>query len=157
MRLFYLAREFKRNGHDVFLVTSDANHLANFPKAQYRFTYENIDGVRTCWIRTKKYRKTASVGRVISWLDFEWKLFRLPRRNQPRPDVVIISSLSLLSVIYGYYIKKRYGAVLIFEVRDIWPLTMTEEGGFSRWHPLVVALALIESFGYRKALAQCLD
>lgn len=150
-RLFFLAREFRRNGHETMLVTSDANHFAKFPATRERYNHEDVDGVRVCWIKTRKYKKTASAGRVLSWLDFERGLFSMPRKNVARPDIVIVSSLSLLSVIYGYYLKRVYGACLVFEVRDIWPLTMVEEGGFRRWHPLVVLLGLIERFGYRKA------
>jgi glycosyltransferase involved in cell wall biosynthesis len=40
---------------------------------------------------------------------------------------------------------------LVFEIRDIWPLTMTEEGGFSTRHPLVKFIGMIEKFGYKKS------
>ncbi len=150
-RLYYLAREFVRAGHDVVLLTSDANHLAAYPDTSRTVNDERVDGVAVRWLRTRKYRRTASVGRVLSWLDFEWKLFRMSRADLPRPDVVIVSSLSLLSVVYGSFLKRRYGAALVFEVRDIWPLTLVAEGGFSRWHPLVVVLGAIERFGYRRA------
>ena len=150
-RLFYLAREFHRAGRETLLLTSDANHLARFPESRTRYNHEVFDGVRTIWVNTRKYRKTASVERVLSWLDFERGLFGMSRSDLPRPDVVIVSSLSLLSVFYGYYLKAACGARLVFEVRDIWPLTMVEEGGFSRWHPLVVLLGMVERFGYRKA------
>jgi glycosyltransferase involved in cell wall biosynthesis len=72
-------------------------------------------------------------------------------KNVDKPDVVIISSLSIFSIIYGYYLKKKFKAFLVFEIRDIWPLTMTEEGGFSKWHPLVLFIGWIEKFGYKKA------
>lgn len=39
----------------------------------------------------------------------------------------------------------------MFEIRDIWPLTMIEEGGFSKWNPLVLLISFIEKFGYKKA------
>ena len=39
----------------------------------------------------------------------------------------------------------------MLEIRDIWPLTITEEGGFSRWNPLVLGLGFIEKLGYRYA------
>lgn len=151
LRLFYLAREFHRAGHEVLILTSDANHLANFPQSRTRYNREDVDGVRAIWVKTTKYRKTASASRVLSWLDFERGLFGMPRKGMPRPDVVIVSSLSLLSVVYGYYLKVIYRARLVFEVRDVWPLTMVEEGGFHRWHPLVVFLGMIERFGYKKA------
>ena len=75
----------------------------------------------------------------------------MPRGELPNPDVVIVSSLSLLTVFNGYWLKCKYGCKLIFEVRDIWPLTIIEEGGFSSWNPFVMMLAWAEKFGYRHA------
>lgn len=150
-RLFHLASNFEKFGHESFIITSDANHLATFPPTKKVFNYEKISNTKVCWIKTKKYKKTASVSRIISWLDFEIKNFFMPRNVFPKPDVLIVSSLSLFSIIYGYFLKQRFGCKLIFEIRDIWPLTMTEEGGFKRWHPLVMIMAYVEKFGYTKA------
>ena len=47
--------------------------------------------------------------------------------------------------------RRRYGARLVLEIRDIWPLTITEEGGFSPLNPLVLGLGWIEKWGYRHA------
>ena len=49
------------------------------------------------------------------------------------------------------YLKWRQGSHLVFEIRDIWPLTMIHEGSFSRWHPLALYLRFIELWGYRRA------
>lgn len=150
-RLFVLAREFVKLGHRATLITSDSNHFSSYPDSMSVYNFETVQGVFLCWIKTKKYLKTASIERVLSWLDFERKLFRLDLKKIDKPDVVIISSLSIFSIIYGYYLKKKFNAFLVFEVRDIWPLTMTEEGGFSKWHPLVLLIGLVEKFGYKKA------
>ncbi|RLA83038.1 MAG: glycosyltransferase WbuB [Epsilonproteobacteria bacterium] len=150
-RLFFLTKEFIRLGHSARLFTSDSNHLAEFPDTTTRYNFEEVEGVPICWIKTKKYTKTASLKRVLSWFDFERWLFKLNTTKFEKPDVVIISSLSILSILYGYYLKKKYKSFLIFEIRDIWPLTMTEEGGFSKWHPLVLLLGWIEKFGYKKS------
>lgn len=150
-RLFTLAKEFINLGHNAILITSDSNHLADFPKTKDIYNNEKIDGVPVVWIKTKQYAKTASISRVLSWFDFEKKLFLFPKDAFSEPDVVIISSLSILSILYGYYLKKKYNAFLVFEIRDIWPLTMTEEAGFSKWHPLVLLLGWIEKFGYKKS------
>jgi glycosyltransferase involved in cell wall biosynthesis len=150
-RLFHLASNFQKCGHQTTLITSDANHLSSFPNTAKTYNYEKILDTKVCWIKTKKYKRTASLSRVLSWLDFEIKLFFMPTRFFAKPDVLIVSSLSLLSIIYGYYLKLRFGCKLIFEIRDIWPLTMTEEGGFSKSHPFVVLMGIIERFGYRKS------
>jgi glycosyltransferase involved in cell wall biosynthesis len=133
------------------LITSDSNHLADFPDSNKIYNWEIANGVSTIWIKTKKYTRSASISRILSWFDFERKLFFLPKYKLDKPDVVIISSLSMLSIIYGYYLKKKYKVFLVFEIRDIWPLTMTEEGGFSKWHPLVLFLGWIEKFGYKNS------
>lgn len=150
-RLFFLTKEFNQLGHNAVLITSDANHLASFPDTNERYNSETIDSTNVVWIKTKKYVKTASASRMLSWFDFERWLFRLDKKKLPKPDIVIVSSLSLLSIVYGYYLKKKYKSFLVFEIRDIWPLTMTEEGGFNRWHPLVLFLGIIEKIGYKKS------
>lgn len=150
-RLFHLAAGFVALGHRTVLITSDANHSACYPKTAKVYNREELDGVEICWIRTKKYVKTASIARVLSWLDFERRLFGMKLDTFPKPDVVLVSSLSIFTVLYGLYLKRRFGVPLAFEVRDIWPLTMTEEGGFSKWHPLALLMGMVEKTGYRNA------
>jgi glycosyltransferase involved in cell wall biosynthesis len=150
-RLFYFAREFTKLGHHATLITSDSNHFSDYPETKNVYNREGKDGVDIRWIKTKKYRKTASVARVLSWFDFERKLYSMKLKDMDKPDVVIVSSISIFSIVYGLYLKRKFKAFLIFEIRDIWPLTMTEEGSFSRWHPLVLLIGFIEKFGDRKA------
>jgi glycosyltransferase involved in cell wall biosynthesis len=150
-RLFYLAKEFENLDHNSLLITSDSNHLAKFPSTNDRYNFETIEGTSVIWIKTKKYLKTASLGRILSWFDFEWKLFQMSTLNLGKPEVVIVSSLSIFTIFYGYYLKKKYNAFLVFEIRDIWPLTMTEEAGFNWYHPLVLFIGFIEKFGYKNA------
>lgn len=148
-RFFILAKEFMKLGNDVTLITSDSNHLAHFPPTEVTYNKESFEGLPIIWIKTKKYGKTASISRVLSWFDFEKKLFLMDISHHSKPNVVIISSLSIFSILYGYYLKKKFGTFLVFEIRDIWPLTMTEEGGFSKWHPLVILIGMIEKIGYK--------
>ena len=150
-RTFILAKEFVKQGHKVLLLTSDANHLAKYPKTEEIYNFDNIDGIEICLIKTKKYQKTASFSRVLSWLDFERRLFKLNRTKLIRPDIILVSSLSIFTILYGYYLKRKYKVPLVFEIRDIWPLTMVEEGNFSKWHPLVLLIGWIEKFGYKKS------
>lgn len=150
-RFYYLAKEFSKTNDQVVLLTSDANHLCQYPETDTRYNYVKEDGIDICWIKTLKYSKAASIKRVMSWFDFEFKLFAMDKKRFNKPDVVVVSSLSLLSIAYGYYLKKKYKAKLVFEIRDIWPLTLVEEGGFSSKHPLSIFLGIIEKFGYKKA------
>lgn len=148
-RGFFLMKEMGALGHQIQIVTSDSNHLATPPKLSSRILDQKIEGVSVRWIKTRKYRRSSSFQRILSWLDFEWRLLAFGSNGLSRPDTVIISSLSLLTVISGLYLKLRFRCLLVFEVRDIWPLTLVEEGHYSRFNPIVWVLAGIEWLGYR--------
>ncbi len=151
MRGFLLMREFAKLGFQSVILTSDSNALVGVPILENPYQKELIEGVQVWWLRTMKYEIAKSFRRILSWLDFEWRLWRMPKESLFKPDVVIVSSLSLLTVLNGLWLKRKYQCRLVFEVRDIWPLTLTEEGGFSRLNPLVLALGWIEKLGYRYA------
>lgn len=144
-------RELVHMGHTCVILTSDSNQLAQVPHLAQSVLIEETDGITVCWIRTMKYSVAKSMRRILSWLDFEFRLWRLPKSSLPKPDAVVVSSLSLLTVLNGFLLRRRYQCRLILEIRDIWPLTITEEGGFSRWNPLVLGLGVIERLGYRYA------
>jgi len=150
-RGFHILREIARMGHQCLLVTSDSNHLAKIPALEEPYRLETVQGVDVCWLRTRKYVGAKSLGRALSWLDFEWKLLRHRKRSLPKPDVIIASSLSPLTILNGIWLKHKFKCRLVFEVRDIWPLTIVEEGNFSRFNPFVIALGLIERIGYCRA------
>lgn len=150
-RGFLLMREMARLGHKCLMISSDANHLTTAPEFEGSHLVETVDGVDVCWVRTYKFKGAKSFGRILSWLDFEWRVWRLPKERFPAPDVVIVSSLSLLTILNGLLLKRQCGCRLVFEVRDIWPLTIVEEGGFSRWNPFVIALGVVERLAYRRS------
>lgn len=150
-RDFLLMREFVNQNIGVTVITSDSNVLSNTPSFEGMVFKKNIDGVDIIWLKTLKYTVAKSIKRILSWIHFEWNLFFLAKKNLPKPNAIIVSSLSLLTILNGIYLKKKYKCKLIFEIRDIWPLTLTEEGGFSLKNPLVRILGWIEKLGYKKS------
>ena len=120
-RGYLLMRELANIGHSTIIIASDSNHLAIPPKFEIPYYKQKLDGVEFWWLKTFKYSQAKSISRIISWLHFEWRLFLMPLKDIPNPDVVIISSLSLLSILNGFWLKFKYRCSLVFEVRDIWP------------------------------------
>lgn len=150
-RGFHILREMVKTGHRAVLICSDANHLATPPELDQPVLSETTEGVDVHWLRTRKYKSANSLGRILSWIDFEWRLWRMPKAGIPRPDAIIVSSLSLLTILNGLWLRRKHRATLVFEVRDIWPLSLQEHRGWRKWNPIVLALGRVEWLGYRYA------
>jgi glycosyltransferase involved in cell wall biosynthesis len=146
-RGFSLLREFTKEGYNCCLFVADHDF----------FTFSNIlshdsidiEGIKVIKIKVINYKKAKSISRIIGWIQFELKLFFLKKRLLPKPDILICSSLSILSILNGILMKWRYSSKLVFEVRDIWPMVLVENGGFSKFNPFVIGLQVIEWLGYK--------
>lgn len=150
-RGFKLLREFPALGVHPFVISANSSHLVVNRQFAEDWQIETLDGVEICWLKLRRYKGAKSFGRILSWIEFEWKLFRLPKQRLPRPSAIVVSSLSLFTIFNGFLLKARYRCRLIFEVRDIWPLTLVEEGGFGRYNPLILLLGWIEQVAYRNS------
>lgn len=120
------------------------------PEDKGKFNVEEVEGIRFCWVKTPKY-KAASIKRFWSMIMFAFKLCFLNRDRYgiEKPDVIIVSSMPIFSIISGYILKKRLKAKqLIFEVRDLWPLTPMLIGGYTKMNPLIFFISQLERFGY---------
>lgn len=148
-RGYMIMSELARMGHECVIVTSDSNALAQVPELKHSYETQEVDGLKVRWVRTLRYTVAKSLRRILSWLHFEWRLFLMPKGDLRVPDVIVVSSLSPLTVLNGFLWRRRYRCRLILEIRDIWPLTITEEGGFGKRNPFVLALGWVERLGYR--------
>lgn len=145
------AKYLSEKNLEVYLISSNSNHLAKYPNSNKIYNFEKIENLNHIWIQSLIYKKSASMKRIISWFIFEYRLFMMDKNKLKKPNVVIISSLSILTILYGIYLKNKFKCKLIFEIRDIYPLTLTEELGVSRYNPLVILFGIIEKLGYRRS------
>ena len=149
----YLAEEWIKEGHDVTLITSSFSHV---PYRHNRFNglFKIVDGsIKTLLIKGNKYSETQGFWRIFSWLIFCFLLFFIPTNNLSKPDIIIVSSNSLLPILnVNFYFKKRFkGVKFILEIRDIWPLSLIELGGYSKKNIFIRFLTWVEKLGYKKA------
>ena len=100
--------------------------MSNPPSVSKTYTEENINGVEYLWLKVPVYKQSKSLSRLISMFIFLYRLFFLNVKKRDTPDVIIVSSTSPLPIWKAYFWAKRFNAKLIFEVRDIWPLSIME-------------------------------
>jgi glycosyltransferase involved in cell wall biosynthesis len=149
-RHYYLARALLQRGLHPVVISGSRSHLFRAPPTVSRaFTLDYVDGLTYWWVRVPPYERAVSVGRVVNMAAFAVALERLPIRRLPRPHAILVSSPSPFPILVAARWARRFGARLVFEVRDIWPLTLQEIGGLSRRHPLIVIMQRLEDYAYR--------
>ncbi|NUN06638.1 MAG: glycosyltransferase WbuB, partial [Bdellovibrio sp.] len=111
-----LMKEMSKLGYNVTVISSDSNNLSEMPTFEGSSLEIDKFGYKLVILKTTKYSVAKSIKRILSWFHFEWNLFNYKTKHLPKPDVIIISSLSLLTIFYGLYIKLKYKSKLIFEV-----------------------------------------
>ncbi|RQO59288.1 glycosyltransferase WbuB [Paucibacter sp. KBW04] len=148
-RPFYLAREWRRMGHQVLILGSTQSHVrAKEPQAGVQI----IEGVSYCWYETPAYQGNG-LGRVRNIWSFCRQVWRdadvLARDFEP--DVVIASSTYPMDVWVARRIASMAKAKLVYEVHDLWPLSPIELSGMSPLHPFALLCQKAENDAYRDA------
>lgn len=145
-RLSLLIRYFKKYKYQVSAITS-INCLKN-KRSKKNFIYKKIDNVDYFFLRDEKDYSHYSFKRIISWIKFEFRVFSFNYNLISfKPDIVYISSLSLITILNGIYLKKKFNAKLVFEMRDFWPYFLYTTGKFSKFNPAIILLGIVEKLG----------
>ena len=146
-RSYYLGRELAKQGHKVYIIASSFTHLLREqPKVSEEFTIETIeDNFSFLWVRMPEYKGAHDKRRVWNWFKFSWKLLKLPQVIKDIPDDIIYSSPSLIPYLGAERLARRTGSKLIWDIRDLWPLTLIELGNFTRKHPFIRVMQWVEN------------
>lgn len=152
-RHYYLAQELAKKGHQVYVMAGRYSHLLRNPKQfSEKFLIEEITpNFSFVWINLPEYAEAHSKQRVLNWFKFAWVLKGLKNSSLQKPDVILYSSPSPIGSLAAQYLAKSFKVPFIFEVRDIWPLTLIELGGHSTKHPFIRLMQWIEDRSYQKA------
>lgn len=152
-RHYYIAQELAKKGHRVYVIAGSYSHLLRIPKKiNEDFLIENIDpNFNFVWIRLPKYHGAHDKKRIINEFIFSYKIRKLKNIIQDTPDVILHSSPALISYFGASYLASYFKVPYVFEVRDIWPLTLIELGGYSVNHPFIRLMQWIEDQSYKKS------
>lgn len=146
-RPYYMAKEWQDAGHHVRIIGGSFSHLR---KKQPSKGFGIIDHIEYYWIPVNRY-KGNGVGRIVSMFLFVVRLYRhfIKYLGSFEPDVVIASSTYPLDIYPARRIAKHYGAKLVYEVHDLWPLSPMELGGYSKRHPFIMMMQKAENDCYK--------
>ncbi len=151
-----LAHHWSESGHAVSILTGFPNHPTGVvppewrPRLRrliYREQVGNVNVYRT-WLWPLPNRKSHE--RVRNYASFCLSA-GLRGLAMPRPDVIIATSPQLLVGLSGWWLSFVRQIPFVFEVRDLWPESLTAVGVGSQDSLLHHTLAGIARFLYQRA------
>jgi colanic acid biosynthesis glycosyl transferase WcaI len=151
-----LACHWADAGHQVSVLTGFPNHPTGVVPPEwrartrhlvYREQVGGVDVFRT-WLWPLPNRKAHE--RMRNYASFCVSA-ALRGLTLPRPDVIIASSPQLLVGLSGWWISFARQIPFVFEVRDLWPESLTAVGVGDENSLLYHVLAGVAKFLYRKA------
>lgn len=149
-RHYYIGKELVKMGYEVCVFSSAQTHLLrSLPSIEGQFKIEDSEGLRFYWLKMPFYAHAHSKMRIRNWFLFPLKIIFLAKKIASKPDAIVYSSPSLVGFLGAELLSKIYGCRLIFEVRDIWPLTFCEIGGYTGNNPFIRFLQWVEDRAYR--------
>ncbi|RUM98891.1 glycosyltransferase WbuB [Pseudaminobacter arsenicus] len=150
-RPYQLGKAWQELGHSPTVFIAAFHHLLQRqPPLEAELS---IDGVRYLTVPARPYSKNG-IDRLLNIWDFSRNLYSAGRTFGERiapPDLVIASSPHPFTIFPAHKLARCHGAKLAFEIRDIWPLSITEILGTSRLHPFVQMCAFAERFALKNA------
>ena len=153
-RHFYLAQELKKLGHEVCIIASAYSHLRNKQPDRkdigpHISSHQGIDYI---WLNGCEYSGNGS-RRLLNMLGFSCALWRHAKAITTlwKPDIVCASSPHPLQSYGAVKLAKLAKAKFIFEIRDLWPLSLVELAGVSPTHPLIRLFDHAEQYGCKHA------
>lgn len=152
-RHYYLAKEWSKEGHNVSIVGASYSHLRKeIEIGDGFFKEEKNNAITFYWLKTNRYVGNG-FKRVFNMFYFCFNLFRFRKfiENKIKPDVILISSPHPFAIFQMKRLASKINSKLIFEVRDLWPLTLLELGNISKLNPFVALTQFSENYAYKNS------
>ena len=151
-----LSRHWASDGHEVTVLTGFPNHPTGVVPLGYRnkmrrlVMRENVGGVRVIrsWLLPFANRKTHE--RILNYTSFCLSA-ACTGLFASRPDVVIATSPQLLVGLSGWWLARNKRVRFIFEVRDLWPESLTAVGVGTEDSLLHRSLGKLAAFLYHRS------
>ncbi|MGO1070482.1 glycosyltransferase family 4 protein [Lysobacter sp. CA199] len=151
-RTYEHAVRWVRAGHEVTVITC----APNFPEGRLFDGYRNdwrsvetIDGIRVVRVKTYITANEGFVKRTLDYLSF-MAASVVAGVFERRHDVVVATSPQFFCALGGWALARLKRRPFVFELRDLWPASITAVGAMKRSLAIRV-LERLEMFLYRSA------
>ena len=151
-RTYEHSREWVKKGHKVTVITG----APNFPEGKVFngytnswFSSEYLDGIEVRRVKTYITSNEGFIGRVIDFMSFMVTSF-VAGFFVSKPDVIIGTSPQLFTVVGAWLLSVFRRKPFVFELRDIWPASITAVGAMKKSFAIRI-LEKLELFLYHRA------
>jgi len=151
-RTYEHAREWVKLGHKVTIITG----APNFPEGKVFDGYKNnwyskseLEGIEVRRVKTYITANEGFAKRILDFISFMITSF-FAGLFVKKPDVIIGTSPQFFTAISAWALSAVRFKPFIFELRDIWPASITAVGAMGRTLPIRI-LEKIEMFLYKRA------
>lgn len=151
-RHFDISKQLIKRGYNVTIFASSFLHGKdkNILNKNEKYKLEEYDGVKFLWLNTKPAYEGNGIKRFLNMISYFLLVMKYHKILKEKPDIIIGSSVHLFACLAGVFLSKKYKALSITEIRDIWPQSLVEIGSFSKHHPVVIFFNLLEKYVYSK-------
>jgi len=153
-RVAELSRLWADDGHEVTVLTGFPNHPTGIVSREYRsqfrrlVTRKNVNGINVVRTWLLPFANRKAYERMLNYGSF-CVAAGATGTFLPRPEVVIATSPQLLVGLSGWWIARCKRVPFVFEVRDLWPESLTAVGMGGADSLLHRGLSKIAGFLYR--------
>jgi glycosyltransferase involved in cell wall biosynthesis len=151
-RTYDYSRELVKRGHRVTMFTNSYCHFTHVERldSHEKWRIEEIDGIRIVWLKTIHYTGNGW-RRGANMLSNILLSIHVAKDLLEQPNVVIGPSVPLGTGWAALKIARMYNAAFVFEVRDVWPIILVDNGSLSKRSPVYHAFRFIEKYLYCKS------
>lgn len=149
-RPYYLSANWQKNAVQATVFCPTFHHLLDKPREPGKAL---VGDVRYHFVQAREYTHNG-FSRLANMAEFSAAMLHQAEsfaHIYGEPDAIIGSSPHPYIFLASHRIARRFGAISIFEVRDLWPLSLVELAGVNPRHPLVLATGWLEKYAYRNA------
>lgn len=155
-RQYDFANGLSAKGYNVLVISSSFSHFTHKYITDKELMVNEINPLaHYAYVRTSAYQKNNGLRRmVLSTTSFVRQIKK--HRDElaekyGKPDVVVGCSIHPLAWVAANSAAKHFKARFFAEVRDLWPQSFIVDFGKSKYHPMMIALAMLEKWAYKRA------